>query len=135
MTIHVFLKVWVFAWRLNEKYNVLPVYCRTLCKKCLKNGDNESFMCIIDCTRVGLYSCNSSLASHTDIVTCVALDKPGERLVTGSCDTTCAVWQFSSQVSPHPVLCISVCTHIVELCLYKTSTNSLWTQFCSKYNS
>jgi len=33
-----------------------------------------------------------------DIVTCLALDKPGERLITGSRDATCAVWQFSSQV-------------------------------------
>ena len=33
-----------------------------------------------------------------NIVSCLALDKPGERLITGSRDTTCAIWQFSSQV-------------------------------------
>ena len=51
--------------------------------------------------------------SHTDIVICLALDKPGERLITGSRDTTCAIWQFSSQVSDK-----SCCHIVVSLCLY-----------------
>jgi len=39
--------------------------------------------------------------SPSDIVTCMALDKvgTGDHLITGSRDTTCVIWKFSSSVS------------------------------------
>ena len=42
-----------------------------------------------------------SFLSPSDIVTCMALDKvgTGDHLITGSRDTTCVIWKFSSSVS------------------------------------
>ncbi|CAF1953489.1 unnamed protein product [Rotaria magnacalcarata] len=38
----------------------------------------------------------SSIVHHTDVITCLALDSTGYILVTGSRDTTCAIWYLSS---------------------------------------
>ncbi len=37
-----------------------------------------------------------AVVHHTDIITCLALDSTGYILVTGSRDTTCVIWHFSS---------------------------------------
>ena len=46
-------------------------------------------------------SCISAGLYCADIVTCLALDKDGsgEHLITGSRDTTCAIWKFGASVS------------------------------------
>ncbi|CAF4197890.1 unnamed protein product [Rotaria socialis] len=41
----------------------------------------------------------SSLIHHSDIITCLTLDSTGSILVTGSRDTTCVVWNISSNDS------------------------------------
>jgi len=35
----------------------------------------------------------------TDIVTCVSLDRSSRRLISGSRDTTCMIWEIVHQVS------------------------------------
>lgn len=64
-----------------------------------------------------------SANQHIDIVTCLALDEGGSQLITGSRDTTCIVWDVSSQ-GPHlksvqvlyghdkPVSCVGLSTSL-----------------------
>jgi WD40 repeat protein len=54
-----------------------------------------------------------SIIHHTDVITCLALDSTGYILVTGSCDTTCVIWNLSltndqdltSFIQPERTLC------------------------------
>ena len=50
---------------------------------------------------------NARVAHHNDIVTCMALDKAGsgDHMITGSRDTTCAIWKFGGNVC----VCVCVC--------------------------
>ena len=45
-------------------------------------------------------ACNLHVV-HADVVTCMALDKAGlgDHLITGSRDTSCAIWKFGTNVS------------------------------------
>ena len=57
---------------------------------------------------------------HADVVTCMALDKAGsgDHLITGSRDTTCAIWKLGSNVRDR---------------MHKSSLYSAWEDFVEFY--
>lgn len=48
-------------------------------------------------------TCVQTVFYHQDVVTCLALTEKGEFLITGSADTTVAIWKVSLSVDPVPV--------------------------------